>query len=76
MSTATIETMTKMLEAYPETVQDRAVEHLREYLSDISDDLRWDKSFDTTSEKLTETARRVREQFKNGETEDFDLDRL
>lgn len=76
MSTAAVETLTKMLEAFPESVQDRAVEHLREYLADITDDLRWDESFERTSEKLAETARRVREQFKNGETEPFDLERL
>ena len=76
MSTATIETVTKMLEAYPESVQNKALEQLREYLADITDDLRWDKSFERTSDKLAETARRVREQFRNGETEPFDLDRL
>lgn len=76
MSTATIETITKMLESYPESVQDRAVEQLREYLADITDDLRWDESFARTSDKLAETAHRVREQFRNGETVPFDLDRL
>jgi len=76
MSTATIETVTKMLEAYPESVQNKALEQLREYLADITDDLRWDKSFERTSDKLAETARGVREQFRNGETEPFDLDRL
>jgi hypothetical protein len=76
MSTATIETLTKMLEAFPESVQDQAVEHLREYLADITDDLRWDESFERTSEKLAETAQHVREQFKNGKTESFDLERL
>ena len=76
MSTATIETVTRMLEAFPESVQDRAVEHLREYLADITDDLRWDESFERTSERLLETARHVREQLKNGKTEPFDLERL
>lgn len=76
MSTATIETITRMLEEFPESVQDQAVEHLREYLADITDDLRWDESFDRTSEKLAETARHVKEQFKTGKTESFDLERL
>lgn len=76
MSTATIETLTKMLETLPQSVQDRAVEHLREYLAEITDDLRWDESFERTSEKLAKTARHVTEQFNNGKTESFDLERL
>ena len=76
MSTATIETVTKMLEGLPQSLQDRAVEHLREYLEDVTDEIRWDESFARTSEKLADAARIAREQFKNGETEPFDLERL
>jgi hypothetical protein len=76
MSTATIETITKMLESLPDSVQDRAIEHLREYLEEITDELRWDESFARTGEKLAEVARGVRQQFKEGKTEPFDLERL
>lgn len=76
MSAATIETVTKMLEALPESVQNRAVEHLREYLEEISDDLRWDESFERTSDKLADAARVAREQLNVGKTEPFDLERL
>src|SRR5438309_81164 len=76
MSTAAIETVTKMLESFPESVQDQAAEHLREYLEEITDDLRWDESFKRTSEKLAEAARFAREQSENGMTEPFDLERL
>lgn len=72
----TVQTVTKLLEAFPSAVQDQAVERLREYLADINDELRWDESFERTSDKLAEVARHVREQFKNGETEPFDLEKL
>lgn len=76
MSTATIETVTKMLESLPETMQTRAVEYLREYLEEISDDMRWDESFERTSDKLADAARIAREQLNAGKTEPFDLERL
>lgn len=76
MSTATIETITKMLESLPDSVQDRAIEHLREYLEEITDELRWDESFARTSDKLIDAARAARQLFKDGKTEPFDLERL
>jgi hypothetical protein len=76
MSAAAIETITKMLESLPESAQNQAIEHLREYLEDITDELRWDESFARTSEKLAEFARSAKEQYKAGKTEPFDLERL
>ena len=76
MSTATIETVTRMLESLPQSVQDRAVEHLREYLEDVTDEIRWDENFERTADKLAEAAKIAREQFEKGKTADFDLDKL
>jgi len=56
MSTATIETVTKMLENLPESVQNLAVEHLRKYLEEVTDDVRWHESFNRTSNELSEMA--------------------
>ena len=39
MSSPTITTMIKMMESLPERVQDQVVEHLREYLEDLRDEL-------------------------------------
>lgn len=76
MSAAAIETVTKMLESLPEAVQNQAIEHLREYLEEITDELRWDESFARTSGKIADAARQAREQYKAGKTEPFDLERL
>lgn len=76
MSNATIQTLTKMLESLPDSVQDRAIEHLRDYLEEITDEIRWDESFVRTPETLAEAARFARRQFKEGKTEPFDIERL
>lgn len=76
MSNNSVVTLTKMLEGLPQSVQDRAIEHLREYLDEITEEIRWDESFATSSDKLSLAARRAREQFKAGNTEPFDLERL
>jgi hypothetical protein len=76
MSTATIETLTKMLESLPEPAQNQAIEHFRKYLEEITDELRWDESFARTSDKLVEFARQARKEIEQGKAEDMDLSRL
>jgi len=41
MSSASVETLTKMLESLPDSEQVRVVEHLREYIEMLSDELNW-----------------------------------
>lgn len=76
MSTASIETVTRMLESFPESVQSQAVEHLREYLADITDELRWDESFERTSSKLAEFAQMARREMEEGKAEEMDFSKL
>ena len=52
MSSPEISTVIKMMESLPEDVQNRVLEHLREYLEDLQDELKWDNSFNTTSEGI------------------------
>ncbi len=73
MSNNSVVTVTKMLEGLPQSVQDRAIEHLREYLDEITEEIRWDESFATSSDKLSLAARRAREQFKAGKAERLEL---
>ena len=42
MSSTAIATVTKMMESLPEPAQNQVAEHLREYLEDLQDELRWD----------------------------------
>lgn len=65
-----------MLEPLPETEQERAAEHLREYLEEISDETRWNESFKKTSGKLAETAKNARKEIAEGKVEALDFDKL
>ena len=44
MTSEAIITVTKMMESLPAPVQDQVVDHLREYLDDLRDELQWDVS--------------------------------
>lgn len=76
MSTATIETITKMLETIPEPQQKRVAEHLREYLEDLKDEMRWDKSFEKTSDKLSESAKQAKREIADGKSEPMNFEKL
>jgi gamma-glutamyl:cysteine ligase YbdK (ATP-grasp superfamily) len=76
MSTATIETVVKMLETLSAPAQERAVEHLREYIEDLKDEAHWDRQFDRTSGKLSEIAEKAREEIAEGKAAPMDFEKL
>jgi hypothetical protein len=76
MSTATIETVKKMLEDLPDSVQERAIEHLREYLDEVTDEIRWDESFEKSSGRLAQMAEEVKKDVESNTTTPMDFDRL
>lgn len=65
VSEATI-TITKMLETLPEQLEDRVVEHLREYIEDLRDEATWTDSFSQTQDSLIEAARQARKEISEG----------
>jgi hypothetical protein len=76
MATEASVTVARMVEALPPPLQDRVVEHLREYLDDLRDDERWSESFAKTRDKLVAAAREARRQIAKGESSPIDLSRL
>jgi len=76
MPSTTIATVEKMLESLPEEVQERVVEHLREYILDLQDELQWDALFKRTQDKLVTAARRAKEEIAAGKAEPMDFERL
>ncbi len=76
MSSGSIETVTRMLESLPESEQDRVVEHLREYIETLADELRWNELFDKTQSQLAQGARRAREEIAGGQARPMDYDEL
>ncbi|MBT3272249.1 MAG: hypothetical protein HN368_03770 [Spirochaetales bacterium] len=65
-----------MLESLPEETQNRIVEHLRDYLDDLSDEMKWDHLFENTQGQLVEAARRAKREMAQGKSQPLDLDQL
>ncbi|MBC7249284.1 MAG: hypothetical protein H5T62_03290 [Anaerolineae bacterium] len=76
MPSTAIVTVEKMLESLPEEVQERVVEHLREYILDLQDELQWDALFKRTQDKLAAAARRAQKEIAAGKAEPMDFGQL
>ena len=76
MTSATAETMAKMVEQLPTGLQDRVLEHLREYIEDIREDMKWNESFSKSQDKLIAAARQARKEISEGKSVPMDLDML
>jgi translation initiation factor 2B subunit (eIF-2B alpha/beta/delta family) len=76
MSSTAITTVVKMLESLPIDIQDRVAEHLREYISDLQDEARWEESFQRTQESLVAAARRAKQEIAEGQAKAMDYEQL
>jgi len=76
MSSSAIETVVKMMESLPEDAQNRAVEHLREYLEDLMDEVQWGRAFEQTQPQLAAAARRAKQEKATGLAKPLDVNDL
>ena len=76
MSNAQKVTVAKMLDSLPPELQDRAVEHLREYVQELLDEYRWERAFETTQAALMAEARKAKEVLAAGKAAPMDWQRL
>ena len=76
MSSNAIATVVQMLEGLPEATQNQIVQHLREYLAEIQDEVRWDQTFARTQDKLVSAARRAKQEIAAGQGRPLDPDEL
>jgi hypothetical protein len=76
MSSNAIATLVRMIESLPEPVQDQVIEHLREYLLDLQDELEWDRQFKKTQKQLVAAAKRARREIAKGHAKPMDYDKL
>jgi hypothetical protein len=74
MSSRAIATLVKIMESLPETLQDRVVEHLREYLEDLRDEVPWNLSFQNTQQSLIVAAKRAKQEISEGKAQPLDID--
>ena len=76
MSSTAVVTMVKMVESLPEATQNQVVEHLREYLAELQDEIHWDTLFQKTQSQLVIAARRAKEEKAKGLAKPMDYDQL
>jgi uncharacterized iron-regulated protein len=76
MSSAAITTVVKMMESLPVDVQDRVAEYLREYIDELQDEIRWNKSFQSTQQNLIAAAKRAKQEIAEGQATVMDYDQL
>lgn len=76
MSSATVATVTKMMESLPETTQDRVAEHLRNYLEDLQDELQWDSQFKKTQQQLITAAQHAKCEIAKGHAKPLEYNQL
>jgi gamma-glutamyl:cysteine ligase YbdK (ATP-grasp superfamily) len=76
MASAAILTMTKMMERLPEPAQDQVLEHLRDYISEMQSEQKWDKLFNETQDQLVAAAKNARKEIAEGKAQPMDYDRL
>ena len=57
MSSEAITTVVKMMEALADNVQSQVVEYIKNYISDLQDEFRWDENFKKTESNLIQKAR-------------------
>lgn len=75
MSSEAIATVIQMIESLPETAQERVVDHLREYITELQDELEWDSLVEKTQPKLT-AAKRAKQEIAEGLAQPLNYDQL
>jgi hypothetical protein len=76
MASTTITTVVKMIESLPETAQERVADHLREFIAELNDDLRWERSYAKSQPQLAAAARRARQEIAAGRAKPLNPEEL
>lgn len=76
MSSPAISTVVKIMESLPENAQNRFLEHLREYIQDLEEELKWEKSFKKTESNLIAASLRAKQQIAEGLSKPMNYDEL
>ena len=75
-SSPAINTVIKMMESLSEDKQNELVEHLREYIQDLQEEVKWQNSFNKSQDKLIAAAKLAKQQTAEGKAMPMDYDRL
>ena len=64
------------METLPVNLQERVTDHLREYINDLQDEIKWDNSFAKTQSKLVTAARLAKQEIAEGKAVALDCEQL
>ena len=64
------------MESLPASLQERVTDHLREYISDLQDEIKWDNSFAKSQSKLVAAARIAKQEIAEGKAVVLDFNQL
>ena len=76
MSSENIATVTKMLESLPETAQVQLIEHLREYIASLQNELEWDNLVSKTQNNLIKAAKQAKQEIAEGKSQPMNYQKL
>lgn len=76
MSSSAITTIVKMLESLPDELQERVAEHIREYITDLEDEIQWESSFKKSKDSLVAAARQAKQEIAEGRSMSMDYEQL
>ncbi len=72
MSSTAVMTLVKMVESPPDAAQEQVVEHLREYIAALQDELQWNATFKKTQSQSSVAARRAKKEIAEGRATPLD----
>ncbi|MFO0214294.1 MAG: hypothetical protein ACK53E_26680 [Pseudanabaena sp.] len=64
------------MESLPVSLQERVTDHLREYINDLQDEIKWDNSFAKSQSKLVAAARIAKQEIAEGKAVVLDFNQL
>ena len=76
ISSPQISTLVKIMESLPVSLQERVTDHLREYINDLQDEMKWDNSFAKSQSKLVAAARIAKQEIAEGKAVVLDFNQL
>jgi hypothetical protein len=76
VSSPQISTLVKIMESLPVSLQERVTDHLREYINELQDEIKWDNSFAKSQSKLVAAARIAKQEIAEGKAVVLDFNQL
>ncbi|MFN5470738.1 MAG: hypothetical protein ACK5ZE_15855 [Pseudanabaena sp.] len=76
VSSPQISTLVKIMESLPASLQERVTDHLREYINDLQDEIKWDNSFAKSQSKLVAAAKIAKQEIAEGKAVVLDFNQL